>query len=87
MIARAIKEMIIFFLAVFATLYLLFPTLGIFELIPDAVPLVGSIDEAGATLILLNTLNYYGLDLTNLYNKPVRRRIRRITTSNQPPPA
>ena len=34
-------------------LYLLMPTLGIFELIPDAIPLIGSLDEAGATTGLL----------------------------------
>jgi len=34
-------------------LYLVMPTLGIFELIPDAIPLIGSLDEAGATAGLL----------------------------------
>lgn len=64
---RLFKEMMILALAVFALIYLLYPSLGIFELIPDAIPLLGSIDEATATLILINTLRYYGLDLTKLF--------------------
>lgn len=66
---RLLKEMILVFLGLFATVYLIFPTLGIFELIPDAIPLVGSIDEAGATLIIANVLNYYGINLTGLFSR------------------
>ncbi len=76
-IGRLLKEMVIVFLAVFAVVYLVFPTLGIFELIPDAIPIIGNMDEAVATLIILNTLNYYGLDLTNLYGSARRRRLNR----------
>lgn len=88
--SRLLKEMILIFLGLFATIYLLFPTLGVFELIPDAIPLVGSIDEAGATLIIANVLNYYGINLTGLFSregtqaseqpktKKVVRRVRRV---------
>jgi hypothetical protein len=72
---RLLKEMFILFLAAFAGIYLMFPTLGIFELIPDAIPIIGSIDEATATLIILNTLNYYGLNITNLYGSATKRRV------------
>ncbi len=34
-------------------LYLLNPGAGLFELIPDALPVVGNLDEAGATALLL----------------------------------
>ena len=85
-IGRLLKEMVIVFLAVFAVIYLIFPTLGIFELIPDAVPLIGSMDEATATLIILNTLNYYGLDLTNLYGGSRRRRLNRPAQIIYQPP-
>jgi uncharacterized membrane protein YkvA (DUF1232 family) len=34
-------------------IYLLNPGAGIIELIPDAIPLVGNLDEAGATALLL----------------------------------
>ena len=41
-------------------LYLVFPTLGIFELIPDAIPIIGSLDEAAATGGLLYSLSGLG---------------------------
>lgn len=34
-------------------LYLLNPTAGIIELLPDALPIVGNLDEAAATALLL----------------------------------
>lgn len=47
-------------------LYLTFPTLGIIELIPDAMPFFGNIDEAAATAMILMTLSYWGVDVTSL---------------------
>jgi len=47
-------------MAALCGLYLVFPTLGIFELIPDAIPVVGSLDEAAATTGLLYSLNGLG---------------------------
>lgn len=37
-------------------LYLLNPGAGVFELLPDALPVVGNLDEAGATALLLACL-------------------------------
>lgn len=48
-------------------LYLINPTMGLFELIPDAMPLVGNLDEVAASTLLLAALKYHGLDLTNLF--------------------
>lgn len=47
-------------------LYLTFPTLGIVELIPDAMPFFGNIDEAAATAMVLMTLSYWGVDVTSI---------------------
>jgi hypothetical protein len=66
---RLLKEMVVIALAVVAFVYLIYPSLGIFELIPDGIPLVGSLDEASATLILIGTLRYYGFDVSRLYGK------------------
>ena len=52
-----------------AFLYLLNPTAGIFELIPDNIPLVGNLDEATATMVLLAALRYFGLDFTEMFMK------------------
>lgn len=41
------------YLASFAgVIYMLNPTLGVFELIPDTLPLVGNLDEAGAMMLM-----------------------------------
>ena len=53
-------------LGVVSVLYILNPGFGVFELIPDNIPIVGNLDEAAATVILLNCLAYFGLDLRNL---------------------
>jgi len=71
---RLLKEMFILFVAAIAVIYLLNPSFGLLELIPDNVPLIGNMDEAGVTLILLSTLKYYGLDLTNLYGVFAKRK-------------
>ena len=44
-------------------LYLLNIGAGIFEFIPDNIPVVGNIDEAVAAVLLVNSLAYLGLDL------------------------
>ncbi len=39
------------------------------EFLPDNIPLVGNLDEATATMVLLGALRYFGLDLTQLFLK------------------
>ncbi|HEY9843410.1 MAG: DUF1232 domain-containing protein [Candidatus Sericytochromatia bacterium] len=46
-------------------LYILNPGAGLFELLPDALPLVGNLDEALAVTLVLACLRDYGLDLTH----------------------
>lgn len=41
-------------------LYIMNPTFGVYELIPDNLPLVGNLDEAGATTLALLSLQYLG---------------------------
>jgi hypothetical protein len=56
-------------------LYLLNPTLGAFEFIPDNIPVVGNLDEAAATAVLISSLRYFGWDFTAYLRRP----------SNHPP--
>ncbi len=51
--------------------YLLNPGAGIFEIIPDALPFVGNVDEALAATLVLACLREYGLDLTHWGYKPI----------------
>lgn len=46
-----------------ALLYLLNPTAGILEMLPDNLPGVGNLDEGAAVLLLRNVLAWYGVDL------------------------
>lgn len=41
--------------------YLLNPTAGVFELIPDNLPVIGNLDEVGAVLLLLKSLQHFGI--------------------------
>lgn len=59
-----VKSVFVFFLGLFGLLYLANPTMGLFELIPDAIPFVGNLDEAGASLLVIGALRYFGIDLT-----------------------
>lgn len=77
---RIVKEFVIIVLAVIAAIYLINPTAGVIELLPDNLPLVGNLDEAGAVTILISTMGYYGIDLTRLYgSRKPKQKIRRIT--------
>jgi hypothetical protein len=38
---------------VVSAIYLINPTAGVLELIPDVAPFIGNLDEAGATALLL----------------------------------
>lgn len=49
---------------VLGLIYLLNPGLGIFELLPDSLPIIGNIDEALAATLVLAALREYGIDLT-----------------------
>lgn len=72
---RLFKDMTMLGLGAIAVIYLLNPTLGLIEFIPDAFPIIGNIDEATATLILINVLKYYGIDLTMFQKQQTKRRV------------
>ena len=57
------KKLVVFCLGVLCVIYILNPTAGIFELIPDNLPFVGNLDEAAAVALLLMCLKYFGITL------------------------
>ncbi|MEM6332380.1 MAG: hypothetical protein AAF823_03470 [Planctomycetota bacterium] len=73
-----IRSLTVFAAGLFATAYLLNPTLGVFELLPDNMPLLGNLDEAAAATLLLMCLSYFGIDLTRAFR---RRRVDSRETS------
>lgn len=52
---------------VIALIYLMNPGWGVFEFLPDNLPLVGNLDEAGATALLLSSLAYFGVNIHSIF--------------------
>lgn len=52
------------FCLVISVVYILNPSAGMLELIPDNIPVIGNLDEAAAVVLLLTCLRYFGFDLT-----------------------
>ena len=63
------KSIIIAILGVLSLIYIINPTAGILEIIPDNFPIIGNLDEAAATALLLSCLSYFGIDLFNIFRK------------------
>jgi len=61
------KKPLIALAGLLSFIYLINPTFGVFEFLPDNLPLVGNVDEATATAVLLGALRYFGWDLTHLF--------------------
>ncbi len=65
------KKILVLALGLLATLYILNPTAGVFEILPDNLPLVGNLDEAAAVALLLMCLKYFGIDLPHFSRRGV----------------
>lgn len=69
-----IKNILVAAAGLLSLVYLLNPTAGVFEFIPDNFPIIGNLDEAVAVAIILATFRYYGIDLTSFLGRGVRDR-------------
>lgn len=63
------KKLGIILLGLFCAIYLLNPTAGIFEIIPDNLPIIGNLDEAAAVAGLLMCLRYFGIELPDIFRR------------------
>jgi hypothetical protein len=63
------RGFIVFCLGLISTMYLLNIGAGFIELIPDNIPLVGNLDEAGAVTLLILCLSYFGIDLKKSFKQ------------------
>lgn len=68
------KNIMVAIAALLSVIYLLNPTAGVIELIPDNFPVIGNLDEAAACAIILAALRYYGIDLTSFLGRGVRQK-------------
>lgn len=66
---KLIERVSVFGVGVLSLLYLLNIGAGIFEFIPDNFPVLGNLDEAAATSILLGALAYFGFDVTRFFRR------------------
>lgn len=63
-----LEDLVIAVLGIFSFLHLLNLTAGVIELIPDNIPLIGNLDEAGATALLIGALKHFNiLDITDVF--------------------
>jgi hypothetical protein len=53
--------------------YLINPTAGFLELIPDNLPVVGNLDEAAAMMLVISCLAYFGIDLGGLFGRKPKK--------------
>jgi uncharacterized membrane protein YkvA (DUF1232 family) len=56
---KGLPVWLIYTLSLIGAVYLLNPTAGIIEIIPDNLPLVGNLDEAAAALLVWQGLNHF----------------------------
>ncbi len=63
------KSVLVFIVGILAFVYLINPTAGLLEFLPDNIPGVGNLDEATATFLLLSVLSYFGFDVSHLFQK------------------
>jgi len=64
-----LNSLIVGGLGLVSVIYLLNPTFGAIELIPDGFPIIGNLDEAAAVTILISCLAYFGVDLGSLFGR------------------
>lgn|GEM_PF-4235393 len=53
------KTIFVVLLSVVSLIYLINPTAGIFELLPDNLPFIGNVDEGLAALIIYSGVEYF----------------------------
>jgi uncharacterized membrane protein YkvA (DUF1232 family) len=54
----------------FSVVYIINPTAGFLEFIPDNLPLIGNLDEAGATALLIWAINEWRKQRDYSYTPP-----------------
>lgn len=63
------KSLFVIIAAILSVIYLVNPGAGIIEFLPDNLPLIGNLDEATATAVLLACARYFGLDLARFFGR------------------
>jgi hypothetical protein len=72
------KKISIVLLGVISAVYLINPTAGVFEFLPDNIPFIGNLDEGLAAYVLISCVQYLrgkkiGLFDTSKSDKPINQ--------------
>ncbi len=59
--------------ALLSIVYLINPTMGVFEILPDNLPGVGNIDEAAVTALLIGCLRAVGFDPLKIFGRKEKK--------------
>lgn len=57
--ARTWPPFWIYLTGVVGVIYMLNPTMGVFELIPDNLPIIGNLDEGAAAILIWNAVQQF----------------------------
>ncbi len=68
-LSAGIKSILVLCLGTISAIYILNPGAGFIEFLPDNIPVIGNIDEATATVILVSCLAYFGIDVSHFLKK------------------
>lgn len=63
------KKIVVICLGLLSVIYLLNPTAGVFEILPDNLPFIGNLDEAAAVALLLMCLRFFGIELPDIFRR------------------
>lgn len=77
-----LKNLFVALTGVLSAVYLLNLGFGGVELIPDILPGIGNLDEATATVLLLNCLAYFGFDAGRLLKREPTRPIKEVPNTS-----
>ncbi len=61
------KDAMAILVGIMAVIYLINPTAGIFEFIPDNIPLFGNLDEAAAVVLIISVLQHFGIKIPDFF--------------------
>jgi len=67
------SSIVVGILGAISVVYLLNPTWGLLEFIPDGFPIIGNLDEAAAAAMLISCLAYFGLDIGALFGRKTKK--------------
>lgn len=68
-----LKNTIVLMSGILSLMYLLNIGVGIIELIPDNIPVIGNLDEATATVVLINCLRYFGVNWFDIFENKSKK--------------